>query len=676
MLTHNLKPTSEHLQLINTAITGYYGSDIWAVLDFPLLDVKEKGKWIERPRVIKFGYFQNNAIKNEIKYYFYYKLLNDDLTVTTVWRNYGSVLRSLGDFLARYYPSMESITELPLEEFLTRFRTYLLKIGKPIINKRYLTPSNSRWQTAGTSDNMTITAFKSIYSFFEEMYDNVQELEKDRWDIRKLNIDFNITSGERYIDFTLIPVTFKELCKRYIHERVFLKADLAPATAVYYLASLRLFFRFIIQRHSDWRNLRNLSRSDINEFIKYIRFMPMGGSSSKAGSKRSESSVYRTLIGLEVFLQYIQLFDYEEAPLKHVELLILPEDRPQQKKRKADTLNYIPDYVWDQVVENISSFSSEMVPIILLMEATGFRICDVLQIKLDCLLEQEDGFWIQGLQRKVEKIDHKVPISKEVAGIVKAQSQFIKNSLSREENPNCYLFSIIRGKRKGLPPLGSTVSRNLNKMAFECKIIDNNGEVFWFNNHAFRHRYGVTLVNNGMNIVHIQKLMAHACPEITLLYAELLDQTLRIEWEKAWKNSGLRFNPDGLMQSTEKEQHASEIGIELRWIRHNMDSIRLDHGFCIKLPSQHCDFFESTLDPPCIKNKCKSFHVDSTFIDYYEEQINKMENDIEVYKETGRFRSIEIITPKLARYKQIVQEIKVSNGIMGIPKEKREYPQR
>ncbi|MBU7319529.1 tyrosine-type recombinase/integrase [Paenibacillus oleatilyticus] len=674
--THNLKPSSKHLQIINAAITSYYENDIWAVLDFPLLNEKEKEKWIETPRVINFGYIQNYAIKNEIKYYFYYKLLNGDLTVTTVWRNYCSVLKCLGNFLKSHFPAMESITELPLEEFLTRFRTYLLVIGKPVTKKRYLNPSNSRWQSYGTSENARLTAFRSIYSFFAEMYDEVPEFEKDRWDIRKLNIDFNITSGLHYLDFTSIPVTFRELCKKYIYERVFLKEAVKPITAVHYLIHLRLFFGFIKQKHSDWTDLMNLSRSDIIEFIKYIRIMPMGGNSAKAGQKPSEYYVYRTLINLEVFLQYIQFFEYEEAPLKNAELLILPEDRSKQKKRKADDLKYIPDYVWEQVVENINFLPSDMVPVFLLMEATGFRICDVLQIKLDCLLEQDDGFWIKGLQRKVKKIDHKVPVSKEIADIVKAQIQFIRNSLSPLENPNNYLFPVLRGKKKGIPPLNSTVIRRLNDMAFKCNIKDSNGELFWFTNHAFRHRYGVTLVNNGMNIVHIQKLMAHACPEITLLYAELLDQTLRKEWEMAWTNKGLRFNPNGVMQPTEKEQHANDIGLELRWIRHNMDSIRLEHGFCIKLPNQHCDFLETTLDPPCIKNKCRSFHVDTTFLAYYQEQINKMEDDINIYKETGRLRSIEIITPKLERYKQIVQEIQMNNGVMGMPKEKRENLQR
>ncbi|MGG1442497.1 tyrosine-type recombinase/integrase [Brevibacillus laterosporus] len=106
----------------------------------------------------------------------------------------------------------------------------------------------------------------------------------------------------------------------------------------------------------------------------------------------------------------------------------------------------------------------------------------------------------------------------------------------------------------------------------------------------FRHSYGVNLINNGMNILHVQKLMAHASPEMTLVYAQIHDQTLRDEWEKARNNGAVRLDTHGEVIVADLAQQAEENGVELEWIRHNMDSIRLDHGFCVKSPKLHCDF--------------------------------------------------------------------------------------
>lgn len=72
------------------------------------------------------------------------------------------------------------------------------------------------------------------------------------------------------------------------------------------------------------------------------------------------------------------------------------------------------------------------------------------------------------------------------------------------------------------------------------------------------------------------------------------------------------------------------------------------------------------------KNSCRSFHVDQSFLDFYNEQILKMESDIEIYQKSGRYRSAEIIQPKLKKYKEIRDGIINNGGISGLPKTRRE----
>ena len=134
----------------------------------------------------------------------------------------------------------------------------------------------------------------------------------------------------------------------------------------------------------------------------------------------------------------------------------------------------------------------------------------------------------------------------------------------------------------------------------------------------------------------------------------------------------MKLQEGGKIIATTLEKQADENGLELEWIRHNLDSIRLDHGFCIKSPKNNCDYLEQTLEPPCIKNNCRSFHVDRTFLDFYNEQIIKMESDIKLYQKSGRIRSVEIIEPKLKRYREIRDGIVSNGGIYGLPKPRRE----
>ncbi|NWL87481.1 recombinase XerD [Paenibacillus sp. 79R4] len=668
---NNSISTTFDSSIINGAITGYFAEDRWNILNCPLLKDKWKGS---QNRWLVFETFRNESLKNEVKYYFYSNLIHNSLSPTTLWSNYSTILITLGNFLNIHYPNLKSLIGLPLEEFIGQLRVYMISIGKPVEKKRYLTESNLRWQSSGTSESIGLTAARSIYNYLYSVFNVKSEIELDRWDVRKLGLDFNITNGSHYIDFNLIPSNFKEFTKSYFKLRLIDHGDLSWASAVGQMIILRTFFAYINSSFPHWCDLKCLSRADILGFIEYLRTQPMGGNSAKAGQKPTEKYIYRTLSATHSFLQYIQTIGFDEAPDKLVNtLILLSEDVPRQKRRNEEAIQYIPDYVWEQVVENISSMASDTIPIILVLEATGFRICDVLQLRQNCLLEQEDGFWIEGRQRKTKHINHKVPVSKEIADIIKSQITFTNEALPFEQNKQNYLFPVLTGRRRGIPPLNSTITRRLNDMAFKCGITDTNGNIYWFKSHSFRHRYGVNLVNNGMNIYHIQKLMAHACPEITLHYAKLHDKSLRDAWENARNSTAIKLDDNGFIVSSNIESAASENGLELEWIRHNLDSVRLDHGYCIKAPSQQCDYLETTLDPPCIKNKCRSFHVDQTFIDYYQKQISIMQTDINTYNNTGRYRSIEIIKPRLEKFQKILERLLNNQPLLGMNKSSREY---
>ena len=105
---------------------------------------------------------------------------------------------------------------------------------------------------------------------------------------------------------------------------------------------------------------------------------------------------------------------------------------------------------------------------------------------------------------------------------------------------------------------------------------------------------------------------------MTLVYAKLHDRTLRDEWNKAKEHGAIRLDAGGSVIKADLEEQAIENRLELVWVCHNLDSIRMDHRFSMKSPKVSCDYLEQTLEPPCIKNKCKSFQVDRTFNDFYE----------------------------------------------------------
>lgn len=637
---------------IEEELTGYWKSDQWDSLQCPLYTEKSKiGK-----QTIKFNTALNSRITNEFKYYFFRRLNESELRMSTVWGSTTAINR-LQRFILKYYSHIHSILDISYEKFLFHYKTFLFEQGCSELTSRGY-----------------VQLYNRIYSFLFDWFDERSETEKDIWNVRKLGIDYNKSSAtDCTLNFNIVPSPFRALIKRYIKNRVLLQESLSWGSAIQNIAKLPVFFNFIHNKYPKWDGLKELNRNDIEEFIQHLKATPMGGNSVHKGQAPTGNYINRSISFLETFIEYLQRFEWNEAPIKPVRLLIFPEDKPKLPPKSVDNVKYISDFVWEQIMNHMEKLPEDIRKIVLLLEATGFRISDTCALKLDCLIHREDGWWIVGEQRKVKDKTHRVPISEDLAKVVLTHQELTRRKSSVETNPFNYLFPTYDGKRKGQPISRANVVNNLNKLAVENNIVSENGDIYRCKPHAFRHRFGVNLINNGMNILHVQKLMAHASPEMTLVYAQIHDTTLRNEWEKASNNGAVRLQHGGKIITTSIEQQAVENGLELDWIRHNLDSVRLDHGFCIKSPKNNCDYLEQTLEPPCIKNSCRSFHVDLTFLDFYNDQIIKMESDIEVYQSSGRNRSIEIIKPKLKKYKEIRDGIIKDGGIYGLPKQRREF---
>lgn len=636
---------------IEQELQGYWKSDRWNPIECPLYTSEIN----INKQLVKFNIALNLGITNELKYYFFKQLTESVLKMETVWRRSPAINRLQG-FILKFYSNINSILDISYEKFLFHYKTYLFEDGcSELTVKGY------------------VQLYNRIHAFFQDLYDERNETEKDIWNVRKLGIDYNQSiSTDCTLNFTLVPTVFRDIVKKYIKNRLLIQESLSWGSAIQNSAKLQVFFKFIQEKYPKWISLEELNRNDIEQFIEFLRTHPMGGNSHYKGQAPSDNYINRSISSLEVFIEYLQRFEWSEAPTKPVRLLIFPEDKPKSPPKSKENVKYISDFVWEQIINHIEKLPEDIRTIILLLEATGFRISDTCALKVDCLIQKEDGWWVVGEQRKVKNKTHRVPVSEEIAKVILTQLELTRRKSSLGNNPLNYLFPTYNGTRKGQPTSRENVVNNLNKIALENNIVDENGDIYRCKPHAFRHRFGVNLINNGMNILHVQKLMAHASPEMTLVYAQIHDTTLRKEWEKASNNGAVKLQQGGQVISTTLEQQAGDNGLELEWIRHNLDSIRLDHGFCIKSPKNNCDYLEQTLEPPCIKNSCRSFHVDQTFLDFYNEQILKMESDIEIYQKSGRNRSAEIIQPKLKKYKEIRDGIINNGGLSGLPKLRRE----
>ncbi|WP_282937571.1 abortive infection family protein [Paenibacillus sp. RC67] len=347
-----------------------------------------------------------------------------------------------------------------------------------------------------------------------------EEIEKDKWDVRKLGIPYNKTTAEYYISFEKIASAFRNIVKRYVKQRLLEYDSVTFTTTNRDVLGLTPFFKFIVIKYPEWNDLNLLSRKDVEQYIRYIRNQPLGGFNSQQGILMTDDSIWRYISTLENFLYFIQTHEWSEAPYKPIRNLIYQEDRPKIKPKDIHDYKYLSDYVWNQVLEKIEALNTNYRLIVLLLEATGFKANEVLTIKIDALVNKDNGYWI-----KKDKRDnglHYVPIqNEELVKELIVHQQLIQKLFPEELNPEQLMFLTLEGKSKGKPILRINLYRNLQKFAERCSIKNEQGEIYKFNCNEFRHRFGVNLAKQGLGVQEIHNLLDNVTPLMAVAYCRI-----------------------------------------------------------------------------------------------------------------------------------------------------------
>lgn len=634
-------PTLAKQREIEETLMGYWERDKWDIAD-PVFDEFRPQRWTAN-KTIDFSRLQP-GIKDEVKFFHVQRLREHSLRLQTAVI-YGVCFSRLAAFLERTYPRIGSFTDLEIEKAITKWRSYLIEQGLTVNKQGRL--SSRHYETL----------FQQTYHFMVNFYDDREEFEKDIWDARKIpGARFTQNKSDYLLSFNDIPAYFRPLAKRYLKLRIGIRSY---SRCYADLMALRLFLCFIQKQYPHWKDLKGFSRKDMENYLMWYRSYTEG----------LQERHYEYLASLRSFLDYIQRAGYPEAPEKPHLLLLFKEDFPRLPHRSEDDIKYIPEGVLRQLEENLEHLTpAEYIPIVLLLRAIGWRISDILNISYDnCLERTVQGWWLCGDIPKTQVLNHRVPITDEVAAVVQAVVDKVREKSTPENNPNKLLFVRLDGKRKGRPPKGRLIQESLNRLAKKCNIIDDQGQLFHFGNHAFRHTKGVELINNGMNLVHVQKWMAHASPEMTLRYAKILDTTMRKSWEEATKNGLFRIGPAGKPVKIDPADLKNEDLLEWEYIRYNLDAVRTPLGYCLKPNKVEC---KHQLNP-CLT--CRNLCTTPDFIPQYEAEIREVKAAIERGKAQGRTIWVDKNEAILGHYEAILAVLKEGHTHHLAGKKGREY---
>lgn len=438
------------------------------------------------------------------------------------------------------------------------------------------------------------------------------EYEKDVWDIRRLGIEPSVGKQSYMLNFQPIAQGWlREASKTYIKYILSTQAYSSTNTK---LSGLKRFSRFLSWQHPSIKP-DGISRAVILDLL-----------ADMASEDISATTRSHVIAMLRDFLELCNQNDW----LPVGRYLIRREDYPTRKKALP---RYIPESVLQQLNEHIDELPESVMRMTLVIMECGMRISELLHLKQDCLLQDKAGDWFLRYYTFKMKKELTIPISRELVEVIQEQRRYIQEHLGSSYS---YLFCANAHRRwyeftpAPKPMAQIAYSKYLNRLAEKHSIAGESGKLWRFQSHQFRHTVGTRMINNGVPQHIIQRYLGHETPEMTAVYAQIHDQTMK---EEVAKFRGRMVNVAGaVVEPIDRQADTAE----LQWFKRNIQAQALPNGSCA-LPtiSKGCPHANACLT-------CTHFRTSAEYLDEHRKELAQTERLIEKAQANGWLRQVEM----------------------------------
>lgn len=451
---------------------------------------------------------------------------------------------------------------------------------------------------------------------FSKHTQNIDELlRKDTWLASEIGLEPDVTHSTYHIRFDKIKTEWLRIAaKKFIR---FQAATRSFASCRSYVRSISHFDTFLLSVDKPF-NSKKINRSHIIGFINHL-----AKTSLKPASKHS------ILINLRTFHQIGILEDWLDWPKKPI---IYGTDLPK-------VINAAPKYISNDVVKQLKESLHKLSPwqrnFVVIMMETGRRISEICTLAYDCIEQDGDNdFLLRVHEKKLSQI-RLLPISTDCINAIKDQQSLVENN-----GGSSYLFP-SRGMVKGNTISSNAIHNALNRLAVEENIKDNNGKIWIFRSHQFRHTIGTQMINQGVSQVIVQKYLGHSSPEMTSRYAHIHDATMKkafIQYqEKIIDINGKNKLDDAQMNA--------------KWVKKNIISQSLPNGSCaLPITQNRCPHANACLT-------CSHFRTSKTYLDEHKTQLQQTREVINTAERNGWSRIVEMNSDVACNLEKIINSL-------------------
>ncbi len=439
---------------------------------------------------------------------------------------------------------------------------------------------------------------------------------RDRWDLRVLGI---ADDDVRYYRFGSIPQPWlRGLAKRWIRWR--LSQGLNPGTLYVNVKSLERFSIYL----GASAVLADLDRDRIEGWL------------ARLAVDYPDVDARRGLIAsLSSFLRDVHRHGWEPELSPTAWCY---DDSPPRKPSKP---RWIDESIMRQIEApaNLALFPTDEGRVILhILINCGLRLKDARKLPFDCVTRDGDGApYLSWVNYKMRGRIAFFPISETLATAIGAQQQRV---IARYDAGSPWLFPGYQANLDGKKSVSDGWWRQqLDRWLRDINLIHQDKPVR-VTAHQFRHTVGTRLINANVPQHVVQQLLDHMSPQMTAIYARLLDKTVRDHWERATK-----VDADARVV----ELAADHPLADAQWTRLSMvrAKVTLPNGYCGAPIQTDCEYANPCLD-------CHFFLTTEEFLPVHRRQLAETSRLIDDAEASGMRRVVEKNSKTLIKLETLV----------------------
>lgn len=386
------------------------------------------------------------------------------------------------------------------EKWIRQMKGWLLQQGLPLTHReKHITGSVS------THKAPTLRYLEMLINFLEAD-ESQEETERDIWNLDSLEIDLkqDITRPCRTISFK--EISQPDLCEELKKAVYFQMKTESVGCIRKEMTAMRRFSKYLSRHYPEIKSCMELSREVFEEYLIYLKTEDLKAKQFRADLTRLRS-ILETIGNL---YQYPQL-----------KTIILNRDIPPTQKAEFKVYS-------DEELKRLNAFLVKMdeqtARLMVIHQMLGTRISDTLTLSVHCLIEKEGEDIIRIKQMKTHAYEKTV--SRELAALIKKAIQYTEEKFGKTE----YIF--VNENNPEEPLQYATLRARVLQLIYNEDIRDDNGNLFGFGTHMYRHYYGVKLTEMHLDDWTIAKLLGHSSVKNVKYYRRMSNQLLADETRK------------------------------------------------------------------------------------------------------------------------------------------------